>query len=259
MDTIIEISQKEEQSRLKKSSFLKNLILPSINKGILNNQNSEEKKLSSTNIFNFTKTDNAEFERTFLLNKKLDSLHKDIDVLKIFDSFKNIISLSSINELKSQFNENSKKEIITNNKIDKISTNCLNDISILYSSLPKISNNLENLNKKSKENSDFQSSFNWSPVDIVDQRLKLKNKIKSPRKLRGFSINNRKINFSKSDSIFITNATAEKTFITNQMQKSGIEKDDISKRYFKDKNIITDINSNYDKTINQSLILPFDT
>lgn len=220
-----------------------------------NNQNQDEKKITASNYFNISRTDDAEFQRTFLVNKKLDSLHKEIDILKIFDSFKNIVNLSSINELKSQFNDNNKFKI-TEKKPNTIGSNCLNDISILYNSLPKIPN-FDSIHKKSKETE--QSSFNWSPIDLPDPRKKKKTKIRSPRKLQGFSINNRKINFSKSDSIFITNATAEKTFITNQMQKSGMDKDDNnnSKRYFRDKN--TSANLNFDQTNNQSSYFPIET
>jgi len=111
---------------------------------------------------------------------------------------------------------------------------CLSDISILYTHLPKI-NTLDSTYKTAKDSVD-QSSFNWSPIDLADHRKRLKeNRKKSPTKVRGFSINDRKINFSKADSIFMTNATAEKTFLTNQNQKSIIERDaDCSKRYYGD-------------------------
>jgi hypothetical protein len=222
------------------------LILPSIKK------NTEEKKLNETQNLNATKTDKAEFQRTFEVNKKLESLHKEIDIIKIFDSFKNIVDLSSINELKSQFNDRNKK--IFNDDENKISSNCLNDITILYNNLPKI-NGVESFNRKSKDNSDL-SGFNWSPIDIVASQNKIKKKIISTKKLKGFSINNRKINFSKSDSIFITNATAEKTFITNNHKNdSEREKDDFSRRIFRDKNLSNLI----DPTINQSSILNLDT
>lgn len=228
--------------------------MPNINQA-QTNLSQEEKKVTSSNFFEAMKTEAKDFERTIMINKKLDTLHKDIDILQIFDSFKNIVNLSSINELKSQFNEHSK--ISKNDKKDNtLHSNCINDISILYSTLPKISN-YDSYQKKPIENSEL-SSFNWSPIDLPDQRQQVKSKNRSPRRFKGFSINNRKINFSKSDSIFITNATAEKTYTTNQNQKSvAAEKEEISKKYNKERNNST--NNYFDQTNNQSSYFGMDT
>lgn len=254
MDSIIEISQNEELLRQRRNSNLnQGITLPLINQ---NNIPIEDKK-TNTNFFDAIKTDPKEFERSNLVNKKLDSLHKDINILQIFDSFKNIVDLSSINELKSQFNDKKINNKPAENKNELIGSKCLSNISILYSNLPKIST-LDSMNKKAKESVD-QSSFNWSPIDLLDHRKKLKEKRKSPRKINKFSIKERKINFSKSDSIFITNATAEKTFITNQVQKSAFEiEDENSKRYFRDhKNSNTSIN--LDQTHNHASYFQIET
>jgi hypothetical protein len=257
LDSIVEISQNEEILRQRKNTnFKQGFSLPTINQ---NNQIPIEEKKISLNFLDEIKTDPKEFERTSLVNKKLDSLHKDIDILQIFNSFKNIVNLSSITELKSQFfDKNIEKQNENENKTRILGSNCLRDISILYSNLPKINT----LDKKSKESID-QSSFNWSPVDLPDHRKKLKEKRKSPGKVRGFSINNRKINFSKSDSIFITNATAEKTFITNLNHNSSVEKESDNyskKRYFKDKdNKNVSAHINLDQSINYSSYFEIET
>lgn len=237
------------------------MTLPNINQ----NQSQAEDKKTSTNFFDAIKTNSKAFERTILVNKKLDSMHKEIDIIQIFDSFKNIVNLSSINELKSKFNNKKTIKQARENKLNLIGSKCLSDISILYSNLPKINSSENTINKKAKDSVD-QSSLNWSPIDLADHRKKLKEKRKSPGKIRGFNINDRKINFSKNDSIFITNATAEKTFLTNQ--KSAVERDgEYSKRFFKDfkdnnnnnniKNVSTNIN--FDQSNNLSSYFHIET
>lgn len=257
MDTIIEISQNEDLIRQRENSNFKNgFTLPLIN----STNNIKVDKKTNSNFFDAIKTDPKEFDRNAMIDNKLDSLHKDIDILNIFDTFKNIVNLSSINELKSEFTDK-KYDNSKENKNDLIRSNCLSDISILYSNLPKIKN-IDSMHKKTQESVE-QPSFNWSPIDLADHRKKLKEKRKSPaKKVRGFNINDRKINFSKSDSIFITNATAEKTFITNQNPKSAFnnERDVSSKKSFKykeNKNVSTNIN--LDQTNNYSSYFQIET
>jgi len=235
------------------------VILPSINNTPKNfYSNPEDKKINMSNYFNISKVEDTEFDKTFLLNKKLDSLHKEIDILKIFDSFKNIVNLSSINEVKSKFKDSNiynRKE----NKTSNIDFNNINNLSILYNAFPKIPN-IDSSHRRIKDTE--LSSSNWSPLDLHDPRQTKKTSTRSPRKLKGFSVNNRKINFSKSDSIFITNNnnTAEKTFVTNQVQKSTItiDKED-NPSYKRHREKITSSNINFDHSKNQSSYFGIET
>lgn len=225
------------------------------------NTNNEEKKNLAALGGDARKTDLSEFERVSQVNKKLEQLNKGVDIFDIFNSFRNIVDLSSINELKSQFNEKVihnklKNDNKNTNKELKTSYNCVSDVSSLYATLPKIT--INNNPKKQKESSEFSSSY-WSPIDAKEEKKKTNKRSPSPQRLKGLNIQNRKINFSKSDSIFVTNATNEKTFMTSQaLQKSGIERDDnISKKYFKDKN--SSSQNNFDQSPNQSTFFPIET
>ena len=152
-------------------------------------------------------------------------MHKEIDILKIFESFQNIVNYSSINE----FNPELNKIILPKINDMKFSSLCMNDPSLIYSSpyMPKIKNFI----KKIPENNVENSIFNWSPIDLNGEKNKNLRKSPKKEKMKGFSTNDRKINFLKNDSIFITNASSDKSYVNNyNFQSSPSHKGDDSRR-----------------------------
>jgi hypothetical protein len=173
---------KNDQKRLSKL-----LILPDIN----NEKNEENKNHERSSTNNNNNNNNN-------INKKLDSLHKDININSIFDSFKNILSINE-NKIKK-----SELDILNENSIIKSNFSKINNSSILYKGaygyLPKLNSTNDSSMKLNKDSSEY-----WSPIDGIREK-DYKNKIISPKKLlQGFSTKNRQINFKKHDSIFLTN------------------------------------------------------
>lgn len=174
---LIEDARKLEQKRLNKKN---NHNLPSIKHEIYNqtlNNVTEDQK-----------------NRTMEAERKLENLHKEINVSEIFDKFKNIVTYNS------NICKKSELDIIRNKNQGKKLFSKINDTSFLHHGkngyLPKIKHKkLEKINELNSEN--------WSPIDnIISKDIKNKSKLD---KTKGFSIKNRQINFKKNDSIFLTN------------------------------------------------------
>ena len=135
----------------------------------------KEEKHANFATVSFHKTDSTDKEESLTLNKNVENLHKEINIFEIFDSFNDIVKISSTNnELNSQFYEKNKEKHIVNNStlpmLNMIrSMNIINDVSLLYSftSYPK----LYESNRKHKENIN-NSSINFSQIEENRKNIK---------------------------------------------------------------------------------------
>lgn len=205
---LIEETKKNEQKRLTK----KGLNLPNIKQDIYNQSSNTLNIDEERHNLQKNKEKNQELE------KKLDFLHKEINVGEIFDKFKDIVNFNA------DVGKKSELEMLKNQQTGKKLFSKIKDTSFLHKGkngyLPKINSHVKSL-EKIDENpiniNNHQHSENWSPIDIKKNSSNTKEKILARAKLekaKGFSVKNRQINFKKNESIFLTNSNSNKNEFT---------------------------------------------